>query len=210
MIYHIWSPIKNKYLDAKVTQPPSSLSISYCYNIVFIIFLCLLFFSHHFPFFPHRSHSTTGTCEEPCKDGGLLFDHVLQPQDVFCEQKDGQRWYYRTPAELPHLRRAEHTNQHISVWPAWPRRVPGFLPTKPHIRIQTVIRHVYVLPWVSDQQVGHGYRVRPARLDRPIQKTRRTARRALITGYTHHCCIISILYIITRLCVYTYAYACMY
>lgn len=48
--------------------------------------------------------------------------------------------------------------------------VPGLLPTKPPVRVPTVIGDVYVLPWLSHHATGRVYRLRPARARRQIQK----------------------------------------
>lgn len=57
----------------------------------------------------------TGSRKESRKDGRLLPDHILQPQDDLWQQEAHRRRYYRKSSELPHLRGSQHTHQYFQV-----------------------------------------------------------------------------------------------
>lgn len=57
----------------------------------------------------------TGPRKESRKDGRLLLDHILQPQDDLWQQETHRRRYYRKSSKLPYLRGSQHTHQYFQV-----------------------------------------------------------------------------------------------
>lgn len=57
----------------------------------------------------------SGSGAKPCENGGLLFNDLLQPQDILRQQKGSQRQNYRKSTGLSHLRGSQHTDKHLTL-----------------------------------------------------------------------------------------------
>lgn len=91
-----------------------------------------------------------GTSTQSRQDGRLLPDYLLQPQGLLRQEEGHKRPHHRESTGLPHLRRPQHSDQHLSLRSTRPGRLPGLLPTECPLRVPTAQLDLHLLPWLSN------------------------------------------------------------